>query len=97
MICRLFCKFKYANLRVITELKEKEGKDIIVFGGPSIISELIRLHVFDEYYIAIQPMLSGGGQRLFTEMKRDRIPLDLVSMRTFEGGAVLLHYRNAEK
>ena len=78
---------------VIDELKAKPGKDIIVFGGPQLISELILLDAFDEYYIVIQPVLAGAGYRLFSDVKRDTLPLELVETKAFGNGVVLLHYR----
>jgi dihydrofolate reductase len=81
------------NKAVIDEIKAQQGKDIIVFGGPRLISELILLDAFDEYYIAIQPLLAGSGHRLFSTVNRGRLALELVDTTNFSGGVVLLHYR----
>jgi dihydrofolate reductase len=81
------------NREVIGELKGQEGKDIIVFGGPGIASELIVLDAFDDYYIAIQPILAGAGHRLFSSVKMSRLHLNLVDTKMFNGGVLLLHYQ----
>ena len=78
---------------VIDALKAKPGKDIIVFGGPQLISELILLDAFDDYYIVIQPVLAAAGYRLFTDVKRDKVALELVETKAFKNGVIVLHYR----
>jgi dihydrofolate reductase len=79
----------------VDELKRLPGKDIIVFGGPGLVSQLIAMDAIEEYYIAVQPVLSGAGYRLFTEPQRARMPLSLVETISFESGVLLLHYRPA--
>lgn len=81
------------NKETVNELKSQDGKDILVFGGAGLVSELIALDAFDEYYIVIQPVLSGSGYRLFSDIQREKLALELIDTKTFNGGAVLLHYR----
>lgn len=82
------------NKEAVEELKGRQGKDIIVFGGPGLVSELIALDAFDECYIGIQPMLSGTGHRLFSDdIQRDKVALELIDTNVFNTGVVLLHYR----
>lgn len=82
---------------VVDEIKAQKGKDIVVFGGPGLISELILLDAFDEHYIAIQPLFAGSGHRLFSTVNRGRLDLELVDTQTFKGGVVLLHYRTKKQ
>lgn len=77
----------------IDALKEENKGDIIVFGGPGIISELMVIDAFDEYQIAVQPMFAGAGYRLFTDVKRDKRPLQLMGTHQFDNGVVLLKYQ----
>jgi dihydrofolate reductase len=84
--------FPTLNKGVIDELKAKEGKDIVVFGGPALISELIMLDTFDEFYMAVQPIIAGSGYRLFSDNHRGRLNLKLVDVHQFSGGVILLHY-----
>lgn len=79
---------------VVDQLKAQEKGDIIVFGGPNIISQLIQMDAFDEYYFALQPVLAGSGARLFTDITRPRLDLELLSSRSFSGGVMLMHYRH---
>jgi dihydrofolate reductase len=81
------------NKESIDELKRLPGKDIIVFGGPDLVSQLMAMDAIEDYYIAIQPVLSGTGYRLFTQTERTRMALSLVETKTFASGVLLLHYR----
>lgn len=76
----------------ITKLKSKEGGgDIIVYGGASFDSFLIRENLIDEYYLFVNPVVIGNGKTIFKNLKEIR-KLNLVESITFESGTVLLHY-----
>lgn len=89
------------NTRVISEnakeeiftLKQKPGKNITIFGSPTLANSLIKLGLVDEYHLSISPIVLGDGKFLFKEVK-DAIQLTLIEERTFKSGAVTLHYRN---
>jgi dihydrofolate reductase len=80
------------NREVVDELKRQDKGDIIVFGGAALISELISLDAFDEYFLLIQPMFAGAGYRLFSDIRMDRLPLTLSGTKTFSQGVLQLHY-----
>jgi class 3 adenylate cyclase/dihydrofolate reductase len=76
----------------VRELKAKPGGDLMVFGSPDLVDELLRNDLVDEYRLLVYPVILGSGKRLF----RDRIDthhLHLVSSRTFSSGVVLLTYQ----
>ena len=75
----------------ITNLKSQEGGDIIVYGGASFDSSLIKENLIDEYYLFINPVAIGNGKTIFKELKETR-KLSLIESITFESGTVLLHY-----
>lgn len=52
-------------VKVIQEEKEKEGKDIFLFGGGVLIDSFIKADVIDEYIIGIIPIILGSGRPLF--------------------------------
>ena len=80
------------NVETITDLKRKAKKDILA-GGPSIISQLSKLGLIDEYYFLVQPIISGRGKRLFETIHlNERQKLKLVSTAFFKSGVVALHY-----
>lgn len=75
----------------VRSLKSKPGGDLMVFGSPDLVDELLRHDLVDEYRILLYPVILGSGKHLF----RDRIDthhLRLVDTRTFSSGVVLLIY-----
>lgn len=75
----------------ITNLKNQNGKDIIVYGGASFDSSLIRENLIDEYYLFVNPVVIGNGKTIFKDLKEVR-NLSLIESITFDSGIVLLHY-----
>ena len=76
----------------ITKLKSQEdGGDIIVYGGASFDSSLIKENLIDEYYLFVNPVAIGNGKTIFKDLKEVR-KLSLIESITFDSGIVLLHY-----
>jgi dihydrofolate reductase len=77
----------------ITKLKSQDdgGGDIIVYGGASFDSSLIKENLIDEYYLFINPVAIGNGKTIFKDLKDIR-NLTLIESIKFASGIVLLHY-----
>ena len=75
----------------ITKLKAQNGKDIIVYGGASFDSSLIKENLIDEFYLFINPVAIGTGKTIFRDLKEIR-RFTLIESRAFDCGIVLLHY-----
>ncbi len=75
----------------ITKLKSQEGGDIIVYGGASFDSSLIKENLIDEYYLFVNPVAIGNGKTIFKDLKEIR-KLSLIESIAFDSGIVLLHY-----
>lgn len=76
----------------ILELKQQQGKDILV-GGVDLPSQLIALGLVDEMLIVVLPILVGAGRRLFEDASfPERQRLKLVDSKIFESGCVALRY-----
>lgn len=76
----------------VMELKRQPGQDMMILGSPRLAHSLIRLGLIDEFRISISPVVLGQGLSLFSDVV-DRIPLELVSSKTFNSGAIGLVYR----
>jgi len=76
----------------LRELRAQEGKALQVMGSPSLAAQLIEHDLVDEYRLMIEPVLLGGGKRLFPDDGRAR-PLELVSTTTTSTGVVICTYR----
>lgn len=75
----------------IERLKQKNGKDIIVYGGATFVSSLIKENLIDEYHLSINPTAIGRGMTIFGDLK-DRLKLKLVQSNVFSNGKVVNHY-----
>ncbi|MFO7447406.1 MAG: dihydrofolate reductase family protein [Ignavibacteriaceae bacterium] len=76
----------------IKHLKEEPGNDIIVYGGSSFVSSLIKDGLIDEYNIFVNPSAIGKGLPIFHEAG-DKFELKLVDAKPFECGVTLLKYK----
>ena len=74
----------------VLELRQQSGKDIFV-GSRSLIIQLMKLNLIDEYQLCVHPVVAGSGLPLFENIN-DRTILKLIKTKTFSGGAVTLYY-----
>jgi dihydrofolate reductase len=75
----------------INGLKEKSGKDIIVYGGADFVSSLVRKNLIDEYHLFINPSSIGTGMTIFNNID-DKLNLKLIESNAFECGIVMNKY-----
>ena len=84
---------KLANKTIkeeVLELKQQSGKDILV-GSRSLIIQLMKLNLIDQFQLMVHPVVEGSGLPLFENIN-DRTIFKLVRTKTFTGGAVTLYY-----
>lgn len=75
----------------ITQLKERPGKNILMFGSPTAYQALSKLDLIDSYWIIVYPVLFGKGIPLFSDMD-NKVDLKRVSTRPLANGEIALHY-----
>jgi dihydrofolate reductase len=75
----------------IIEIKAQKGKDILIFGSPTVAQLLMQLDLIDSYWIFINPVVFGKGIPLFADLK-DKIKLKLLATKQFPNGEIALHY-----
>jgi dihydrofolate reductase len=75
----------------IRKMKKEEGKDMVIFGSGSIVSQLAQEGLIDEYQLVVDPVALGNGRTMF-EGIQEKLPLKLKQTRTFGNGNVLLCY-----
>lgn len=73
---------------------QKSRKDIIVYGGASFVSSLIKNNLIDEYYLFVNPTAIGEGMPIFKEAN-GKINLNLVHSSSFNCGIVVNQYKPA--
>lgn len=89
---------KLANRPIENEilaLKQESGKDILV-GSRSLIIQLMKLGLIDEFQLCIHPVIAGKGLLLFENML-DRTNLKLLKTKILSSGAIILYYEPIKK
>src|SRR6187399_1522255 len=71
------------------------SKDILV-GSRSLIIQLMKLNLIDEYQLCVHPVVAGSGLPLFENIT-DRTIFKLIKTKTFRGGAVTLYFEPTKK
>ncbi|MDQ6903481.1 MAG: dihydrofolate reductase family protein, partial [Bacteroidota bacterium] len=74
----------------VSQLKQQPGKYILV-GSRSLIIQLMKLKLIDEYQLCVHPVIAGNGLPLFENVK-DKTIFKLLKTKNFNGGAVTLYY-----
>ncbi|HYO06396.1 MAG TPA: dihydrofolate reductase family protein [Phototrophicaceae bacterium] len=80
----------------INSLKNRDGGDIIVYGGASFDSSLIKEKLIDEFYLFVNPVVIGNGKTIFKDLGEIQ-KFNLLESIAFNSGIVLLHYGAKEK
>lgn len=75
----------------VEKLKQKDGKDIIVYGGATFVSNLIKENLIDEFYLIINPTAISRGMTIFGNLENN-LKLKLVQSDAFSNGKVANHY-----
>ena len=76
--------------KTILEERQKDGKDIFLFGGGVLIDSFIKADIIDEYIIGIIPTILGKGRPLF--LKNNPTLLLKLDTYSIDDGVVVLHY-----
>ena len=79
----------------VAALKRADGKDLLVIGSTELAQTLIANDLVDEFRMMIDPVVLGGGRRVFHD---DGVlkPLRLVFSEVTTTGAILATYARAE-
>jgi dihydrofolate reductase len=75
----------------ITALKSQPGKNMILFGSGSIVTQLTRHRLIDEYLFVVSPVLLGSGRSMLSGLPQG-VRLELREARSFPTGSVTLRY-----
>ena len=78
----------------VTALKQEDGGDLHVIGSPELVQTLIQHGLVDELRLMIDPVVLGGGKRIWRDDGMLR-PLRLVESETTPSGAIFATYAPA--
>ena len=76
----------------INKIKNKEGKNILIFGSPRASHSLLSEGLVDEFWIFLNPILIGQGIPLFKDVP-ETTRLNLIETKIFTCGVIALHYK----
>lgn len=79
-------------LGAVRELREQPGGDLQVMGSPTLVRALFSAGLVDELRLMVEPIILGGGKRLFPE-DGQASAMELVSATTSSGGVLICSYR----
>ncbi|MGZ5279886.1 MAG: dihydrofolate reductase family protein [Pseudobdellovibrionaceae bacterium] len=90
---------KWNNTRIVKgdianevrKLKNEPGKDMVIFGSGTIVSQLAQTGLIDQYQIVLIPIVLGAGRTMFNGL-REKLDLKLKTTRAFKNGNVFLSY-----
>jgi dihydrofolate reductase len=78
----------------VAKLREQDGGDLLVWGSASLATAVLAAGLVDELNLMIEPILLGGGKRIFPSDGQSR-PLHLVNSVTTATGVQVCTYRPA--
>ena len=78
----------------IAALRSKDGGDLVIWGSASLVRTLLTEGLVDELNLMIEPIILGGGKRIFSDDGTAR-PLELVKSVTAATGVQVCTYRPA--
>jgi dihydrofolate reductase len=76
----------------VTELKNENGRDIMLVGGGELAASLLSENLIDEIVLNVHPVLLGSGIPLFAEVNR-QIDLELIGKKIYKNGLIMPFYR----
>ncbi len=75
----------------MSRLKQEPGKDLVIMGSGTLVSQFASADLIDEYQLVINPILLGQGRSIFEGLSK-MIDLTLSGSRVFQNGNVFLKY-----
>lgn len=79
-------------LEEVTKLKEQDGKDLVIFGSPTLATSLMELGLIDEFQFTISPVILGEGKTFLRNVSQ-KATLELINTETLDSGVITAHYR----
>jgi dihydrofolate reductase len=80
----------------IKKIKRQAKKNILIYGSGSIVSQLMKLGLIDEYQIMVNPVVLGKGKPLFQNIE-EKLKLKVITTKKFKCGNVLITYQNEKE
>jgi dihydrofolate reductase len=76
----------------VRKMKNEPRPDMVILGSGSVVSQLAKAGLIDEYQVALSPVVLGKGRSMFEGVKQN---VNLKKTRAFGNGKVMLWYEPA--
>lgn len=76
----------------VSVLKAQLGKDLVIFGSPTLALSLMELDLIDEFQFTVSPVILSEG-KTFLRKVQTMVKLELLESAVLEGGILTLHYK----
>jgi dihydrofolate reductase len=80
----------------VAALKQEDGDDLLVIGSLKLVQTLLEHDLVDGFRVMIDPLVLGGGKRIFPDDGARR-PLRLIDSQVTTTGAILASYAPDER
>lgn len=75
----------------IKELKQKDGKNLLIYGSGQLVRALLQHNLIDELHLWIHPTVLGKGAKLFGDGD-PQVNLKLANTTQMDTGVIVLRY-----
>lgn len=75
----------------INALKNRDGKNILIFGSPRASQSLFNRGLIDDFWLFVNPIVLGEGVPMFKDVPA-MTKLKLIESKPFTSGVIALHY-----
>jgi dihydrofolate reductase len=76
----------------VKALKNKPGKDMVVYGGAGFVSSLIKEGLIDEFHFFVNPVLINKGMRIFDLLDK-RQKLSVIKSTAYDCGVTVTSFK----
>ena len=78
-------------VEAVGKMKQEPGKDMVILGSGSIVSQLTQAGLIDVYQFVVNPVVLGRGKTMFSGVENE-VRMKQTGTRAFKNGNVLVSY-----
>jgi dihydrofolate reductase len=79
-------------VKEVSRLRDQPGGYLNVWGSPTLVRALLAADLVDEFLLMLEPLVLGGGKRIWAEDGEAR-EFELASAKACSTGVVVCHYQ----
>jgi dihydrofolate reductase len=79
-------------VKEVSRLRDQPGGYLNVWGSPTLVRALLEADLVDEFLLMVEPLVLGGGKRIWAEDGEAR-EFELTAVKPCATGVVVCHYQ----